>query len=94
MELTKVNEEEINSYITIQPSSHYHNAAYNANLCKSQQYIVIDFFSWVKWYNDARFKRNPVVPAPVFCGDTYDIALKVCKELNESITQQNGVANV
>jgi hypothetical protein len=55
---------------------------------------VIDFFSWVKWYNDARFKRNPVVPAPVFCGDTYDVALKVCKELNEGITAQKGVANV
>ena len=82
---------ETNSYITIQPSSHYHNAAYNAALCKSQQYLVIDFFSWVKWYNDARNQRNPLVPTPVFAGDSYDAALKVCKELNESITE--AVAN-
>tara|TARA_R110000868_G_scaffold74293_3_gene214757 strand:+ start:832 stop:1104 length:273 start_codon:yes stop_codon:yes gene_type:complete len=77
--------EETNSYITIQPNSHYHSAAYNANLCKSHQYLVIDFFAWVKWYNDARFQRRPLVPTPVFAGDTYDAALKVCKELNESI---------
>jgi len=88
-------EKETNSYITIQPSSHYHDAAYNANLCKSQQYLVIDFFSWVKWYNEARFQRKPLVPSPVFCGDTYDAALQVCKELNESITSaQSGVLNV
>lgn len=77
--------EETNSYITIQPSSHYHDAAWNANLCKAQQYLVIDFFSWVKWYNEARFQRRPLVPSPVFCGDTYDAALKVCKELNDSV---------
>jgi hypothetical protein len=80
---------ETNSYITIQPSSHYHDAAWNANLCKSQQYLVIDFFSWVKWYNEARFQRRPLVPTPVFCGDTYDAALKVCKELNESLTKES-----
>jgi len=80
---------ETNSYITIQPSSHYHDAAWNANLCKAQQYLVIDFFSWVKWYNEARFQRRPLVPTPVFCGDTYDIALKVCKELNESLTKES-----
>jgi hypothetical protein len=81
--------EETNSYITIQPSSHYHDAAWNANLCKAQQYLVIDFFSWVKWYNEARYQRRPLVPTPVFCGDTYDAALKVCKELNESITKES-----
>ena len=81
-------DKETNSYITIQPSSHYHDAAWNANLCKSQQYLVIDFFSWVKWYNEARFQRRPLVPTPVFCGDTYDAALKVCKELNESLTKE------
>ena len=80
---------ETNSYITIQPSSHYHDAAWNANLCKSQQYLVIDFLSWVKWYNEARFQRRPLVPTPVFCGDTYDAALKVCKELNESLTKES-----
>ena len=83
-----MNQEE-NSYITIQPSSHYHDAAWNANLCKAQQYLVIDFFSWVKWYNEARFQRRPLVPTPVFCGDTYDAALKVCKELNESLTKES-----
>lgn len=82
-------EKETNSYITIQPSSHYHDAAWNANLCKAQQYLVIDFFSWVKWYNEARYQRRPLVPTPVFCGDTYDAALKVCKELNESLTKEN-----
>jgi hypothetical protein len=79
-------DKETNSYITIQPNSHYHDAAYNANLCKSQQYLVIDFFAWVKWYNEARFQRRPLVPTPTFCADTYDIAIKVCKELNDSIT--------
>ena len=83
-----MNQEE-NSYITIQPSSHYHDAAWNANLCKAQQYLVIDFFSWVKWYNEARYQRRPLVPTPVFCGDTYDAALKVCKELNESLTKES-----
>jgi len=79
-------EKESNSYITIQPSSHYHDAAWNANLCKAQQYLVIDFFSWVKWYNEARFQRRPLVPTPTFCADTYDAAIKVCKELNDSMT--------
>ena len=82
-------DKETNSYITIQPSSHYHDAAWNANLCKAQQYLVIDFFSWVKWYNEARFQRRPLVPTPVFCADTYDIAIKVCKELNDSLTKEN-----
>jgi len=75
---------EPNSYITIQPDSHYHNAAYNKALCKANQYLVIDFYSWIAWYNAARFERNPIVPTPYFCGDTYEAALKVCKELNES----------
>ena len=78
---------EPNSYITIQPSSHYHNACYNANMCKPDQYLVIDFYAWVKWYNDARMQRNPYVPTPVFAGDTYEAALKACKELNDSINQ-------
>jgi len=77
--------QEPNSYITIQPNSHYHNAVYNAGMCKSQQYLVIDFFAWVKWYNDARFQRNPLVPTPVFAGDTYAVAIQVCKELNDGI---------
>jgi hypothetical protein len=76
--------QEPNSYITIQPNSHYHNAAYNEGLCKSNQYLVIDFFSWVKWYNDARFQRKPLVPSPAFCGDNYEAALGVCKELNQT----------
>ena len=78
---------EPNSYITIQPQSHYHDAAYNANLCKSQQYLIIDFFAWVKWYNEARYQSKPLVPTPVFCGDTFAIALRVCKELNDSIKE-------
>jgi hypothetical protein len=77
-------QKEPNSYITIQPNSHYHNAAYNAGLCKSNQYLVIDFEAWVKWYNDARFQRNPIVPTPTFSGDTYEVALKVRDELNQS----------
>lgn len=76
--------EEPNSYITIQPLSNYHNAAKKQGLCKSNQYLVIDFFSWVKWYNEARFQRYPIVPTPTFNGDTYASALKVCKELNDS----------
>jgi len=80
--------QEPNSFITIQPNSHYHNAAYNESLCKSNQYLVIDFYSWVKWYNEARFQRNPLIPTPVFAGDTYEIALEVCKELNEGVTNQ------
>ena len=87
--------EETNSYITIQPSSHYHDAAWNANLCKAQQYLVIDFFSWVKWYNEARFQRRPLVPTPVFCGDTYAAAIQVCKELNDSMADsEKGKQNV
>ena len=77
-------EKETNSYIAIQPNSHYHDAAYNAGLCKSSQYLVIDFFAWVKWYNDARFQRKPIVPTPTFSADTYEIALKVRDELNQA----------
>ena len=73
-----------NSYVTIQPQSHYHDAAYRAGLCKSSQYLVIDFYSWARWYADARFQRNPKVPTPTFCGDTYEVVLKVCKELNQT----------
>jgi len=76
---------ESNSYITVAPGSHYHNAAYNSAYCKSSQYLVIDFFAWTKWYNAARFQRNPEVPPPSFVGDTYEIALRVKTELNDSI---------
>lgn len=77
--------QEPNSYITIQPNSHYHDAVRAAGMCKSNNYLVIDFYAWVKWYNDARFQRNPYVPTPTFVGHTYDAALKVAKELNEGI---------
>jgi hypothetical protein len=79
---------EPNSYITIQPNSHYHNAAYNSGLCKSNQYLVIDFYSWIKWYNEARERRNPVVPTPAFNGDSYEVALQVRNELNEQLTKE------
>lgn len=76
---------EPNSYITIQPNSHYHNAVYNEGLCKSHQYLVIDFFAWVKWYNDARNQRKVIVPPPCFIGETYDAAILACSQLNESM---------
>lgn len=79
--------QEPNSYITIQPNSHYHNAVYNEGMCKSQQYLVIDFYAWVKWYNEARYQRYPLVPTPTFIGDNYESVIKVAKELNESISQ-------
>jgi hypothetical protein len=79
--------QEPNSYITIQPNSHYHNAVYNAGMCKSHQFLVIDFYAWVKWYNDARFQRNPLVPTPTFIGENYDAVIKVAKELNEEVSK-------
>ena len=85
--------QEPNSFITIQPNSHYHNAVYNSGMCKSHQYLVIDFYAWVKWYNDARFQRNPYVPTPTFVGETYDVVIQVAKELNESAMQLQTTTN-
>lgn len=76
----------MNSFVTVAPSSHYHDACVLARFCKSSDYLVVGFNQWVKWYNEARYTSQFIKPpAPAFIGDSYEIALDVRNALNEGI---------
>jgi len=80
---------EPDSWITIQPQSHYHDAAVSARYCTREQYLVISWSKWIKWYSEARWNGafNTQTPPPAFVGDTYAVALAVAAELNKPTTQ-------
>jgi hypothetical protein len=76
---------DINTYITINTGSLYHDACLRAGLTTSDKHLVIGFEEWLKWYNEQRFSDSFITPpTPVFKGDTYEIAKQVADELNES----------
>lgn len=71
------------TYVTINPNSFYHNAVVRKNWCNSDTWLVVGFTAWSKWYNEQRFKNTEVtVPYPACTADTYEIARKLCDDLN------------
>jgi hypothetical protein len=57
-------------------------------LIQSNQYVVMRFSAYTKWYNTARWAKSNkeialALPAPAFVGDTYAIAQNVADELNQ-----------
>jgi len=78
---------ETETWVTISPTGHYHNACVAFGYVVSGKHLVVGFLAWNKWYNEQRFTRVPIKPpVPVFAGDTYQIAKSVADELNKSIT--------
>jgi len=84
---------DIDSFVVLSPGGHYHDWAKLSGLIKSNQYAVIKFSQFNKWYNEARFSNSNkkiamIVPPPSFVGDTYAIALDIANELNKAITTE------
>lgn len=71
------------SWVVINPSSFYHDAVLRKGWCKPDQYLVVGFLAWCKWFNTSRNFVEQVPPAPAFVGNTYEIAQTVCAELNK-----------
>jgi hypothetical protein len=80
------NTNEVDTWLTIQPSSFYHDACVRKQYCTAEQYLVINWNKWIKWYQDSMAHGTSFisVPVPAFVGDTYEIALSVAAELNKS----------
>jgi len=81
------------SFVILSPGGHYHDYAKLIGLLKSDQYAVIKFSKWNKWYNKARFTNSNkeiamTLPPPAFVGDTYAIAADMADELNKQLIQE------
>jgi len=81
---------ETDSYVVLSPGGHYHDWAIKSTLIRSEQYAVMRFSEYTKWYNMARWAKSNkeialALPAPAFVGDTYAIAQDVANELNQSM---------
>lgn len=81
---------EPNSYVVLSPSGSYHDYAKQRLLVNSDEYVVIDYFSWLNWYNKSRGNSNTnaireSVPAPLYTTPDYATAQQIVKELNEKI---------
>jgi len=81
------------SWLTINPTSFYHDACVRKGYCTAEQYLVINWTKWIKWYQDSMAHGTSFisVPVPAFVGDTYAIALAVAAELNKPITTTEGI---
>ena len=82
--------QETDSYVICSPGGHYHDWAVTCTLVKSNQYAVMRFSAYTKWYNKARWTNSSkeimlALPTPVFVGDTLAIAQSVADELNQSL---------
>ena len=49
---------EIDSYVVMAPGGNYHDWASLSNLVKSNQYAIIKFSQFNKWYGEARFTNS------------------------------------
>ena len=78
----------IQTFITSSPGTYYQEACVRKNLCKPEQHVVVDFTKWLEWYN-AGDSHSPKLHPPVFVGDSYEIADKVCDELNAEVITQS-----
>jgi hypothetical protein len=81
---------EVDTWLTINPTSFYHDACVSKGYCTAEQYLVINWSKWIKWYQDSMAVGTSFVsvPPPAFVGDTYEIALSVAAELNKSTTTE------
>jgi len=84
---------EPDTWLTIQPSSYYHEACLSKGYCAPEQYLVINWAKWIKWYQDSMAVGTSFVsvPPPAFVGDTYAIALAVAAELNKPVKTTEGI---
>ena len=83
---TKTQSTELDSYVVAGPSGLYAEACVWFDLAKPNQVLVVNFKTWVEWYNKARFSDARIKPpAPSFCADTYEVANSVRDELNKSL---------
>ena len=80
---------EVDTWLTINPTSFYHDACVSKGYCKEEQYVVINYSKWIKWYQISTNQGTSfaTVPVPAFVGDTYAIALAVAAELNKPTTE-------
>jgi len=81
---------ETDSYVVLSPGGHYHDWAIKCTMIKSNQYAVMRFSAYTKWFNTARWAKSNkeiavALPAPAFVGDTYAIAQDMADELNQSM---------
>jgi hypothetical protein len=74
----------IQTFITASPGTYYQEACVRKNFCKPEQHVVVDFAKWLDWYNAAD-THSPKLHPPAFVGDSWEIANKVCDELNAGI---------
>lgn len=84
---------EADTWVTINPTSFYHDACVSKGYCTAEQYLVINWSKWIKWYQDSMAHGTSfiTVPPPAFVGDTYAIALAVTAELNKPVTTTEGI---
>jgi hypothetical protein len=93
VEQENLSQEETDTWITINPTSFYHDACLSKGYCTAEQYLVINYSKWIKWYqisNNQNLRVLLTVPQPAFVGDTYAIALAVADELNKSTNLTEG----
>ena len=81
---------EIDSYVVMAPGGSYHDWASLSNLVKPNQYAVIKFSQFNKWYGEARFTKSNAkiamtLPAPEFVADTYAEAQDIVSKLNKNL---------
>ena len=80
---------EIDSYVVMAPGGSYHDWASLSNLVKPNQYAIIKFSQFNKWYSEARFTNSNnkiamALPAPEFIADTYAEAQNIANNLNKN----------
>jgi hypothetical protein len=80
---------EIDSYVLMAPGGNYHDWASLSNLIKSNQYAIIKFSQFNKWYGEARFTNSNnkiamALPAPEFIADSYEEAQDIVNKLNKN----------
>lgn len=87
---TEIVSTETDTWLTINPTSFYHDACVSKGYCTAEQYLVINWTKWIKWYSDSMAHGTSFisVPLPPFVGDTYAIALRVAAELNKQTTTE------
>lgn len=90
---TKTVSNEVDTWLTINPTSFYHDACVSKGYCTAEQYLVINWNKWIRWYQDSMKHGTSFisVPFPAFVGDDYAIALAVAAELNKPVKTTEGI---
>lgn len=74
------------TWLVINPGSFYHDACLSKSFCTPDQYLVVGWGAWIKWYQNSMLVGTSRVttPPPAFVGDTYEIAKGVADELRNT----------